>query len=205
MKGRDVTAENFSEYAAKEQLTVADVYRLLRLRGLPGKQDQPIPFGDGDPYAIYFITSEGIRMAPVSDRELGLLDHTHRQTLLDSREQDRLDFPCAPTALVIWVDQHSDEFVLPDSFVEPVRLKEQGHQASISAVKKNCENWLSTLIKKGPPLNTKEGYELEARKKFGIKKLSKRGFLDAWREAIAQSGLDGKTWSKPGRKRKNKS
>jgi len=198
--------ENFSILAHKEKLENYEVLALLRLRtweGQPWEDAKVLGLGNND---IFVITKDGIRAEPVSEEELSRFTFPgeEQQAVLKAENDLRLDFSCTPAALVALVERNSDVFVLPDSFVEAVRLKSPKYRdASITTEKRECEEWLSRLIKAGPPQKNKEGYRQEAMTKF--KRLSSRGFNDAWKNAIAQAGQDGKAWSNPGRKRKKKS
>ena len=185
-----MTDEDFSALAAKAKLTDAEVIGLLRARGFPaGEKDEAIGIGN---HGTYLITEDGIRAEPVTQEELSLLTVEEQKVLLEFKEAARLNFPCTPTELAAWVErqaacQENNEFRLPDSFVEAVRLKSSKYRAtSTSAAKRECEKWLSGLIKDDPRQKPKQDYQQEAIAKF--KNLSARSFLAAWKKAIAQAG-----------------
>ncbi len=73
---------------------------------------------------------------------------------------------------------------------------EIGKAEATGLAKKGCQEWLLELMCDGDSEKTKDAYFAEAQNKF--ERLSRRGFNEAWENAVRKSG--NLNWSKPGRK-----
>ena len=76
-----------------------------------------------------------------------------------------------------------------------------GNATVVPTVKgeKDCQAWLTNLMKQANPEQPKSAYWTEANKKFTV---SRRGFSRAWANAVVSAG--NAAWQRPGRKSKRR-
>jgi hypothetical protein len=69
---------------------------------------------------------------------------------------------------------------------------DEPHPPSTAAAERECQKWLSGLMRERPNPMTRAQYKAEAREKFGV---GTRASDRAWHAAIEETGSD---WNKPG-------
>ncbi len=70
-----------------------------------------------------------------------------------------------------------------------------GKRALTKAAETKCREWLASLMRNGPPKQSKDKYREEAKSLYNV---GTKAFHRAWANAIAETGNN--DWSKPGRK-----